>query len=652
MIKIPVLELPEITGGDIQAEFLRYHSLGENHRYQMSEDEQFYLGNQLTDAQAQYLRRLGQSEQPNNKIKPAAEQVLANVISSSPLWATAPTGITDNKMALIVNKQMEQIWRKSKGDSNFRRNGKDFLVKGLTYGYAYPDWNADGGLGGIRLMRLNPLNVFTDASTTEPDFSNAVSIIYSDIETKKSLTATYPQYKKLIEDASNNDAISTNTMNTLDSRDEIVTKGDIEDWEEDRLRKYFRFAPVSVAYVKVTMLDTGFWKIYDDKQYKIVENDKDYRKAVKNKEIEERIVYKRHYRQTFFLGDKLAEDGVIPISICPIQPACNEFTDNPYPSGDVRAAKAPQRKLNRTEALLLAHATSTAGTRFGYEEGAMEDDQLFKMNLPGRVGIRFNPGGLSGKRVHEFGVSPVNSELYNEKAKYTNDIQEIFAAYQLQQGDPAGAPGTVGEAALLDEAAARKQNWKMLPLYDMLTNLGNVALQWMPYVYDQQRILRLTMPDGSEKTVILNQFVTDNTDTVRKIYDMQSLEIDLKVVVGSARAKTPLASLKKDLVLKEAGVYDNTQVILNLEEPVDKENLLQRMSENIQLKNVVKQQEEQIKQLSGNLERRTQEVFHSKMDAKVANESKKITAAIESMKADIEVVKKTTVNSLTEHQPN
>ena len=177
----------------------------------------------------------------------------------------------------------------------------------------------------------------------------------------------------------------------------------------------------------------------------------------------------------------------------------------------------------------------------------------------------------------------------------------------------------------------------------MLTNLGNVALQWMPYVYDQQRILRLTQPDGSEENVILNQFVTDNTDTVRKIYDMQSLEVDLKVVVGSARAKTPLASLKKDLILKEAGIFDNTEVILRLEEPVDKENLLQRMSENIQLKNVVKQQEEQIKQLSGNLERRTQEIFHAKMDTRVANESKKITAAIESMKADIEVVKKTTV---------
>ncbi|KKN76994.1 hypothetical protein LCGC14_0364860 [marine sediment metagenome] len=644
MIKIPTLELVDITGDNVQEEFLRFHSIGEMHRYQMAEDEQFYLGNQLTEAQVRYLKRLGQSDQPNNKIKPAAEQVLANVASSSPEWETTPTGQTDNEMSFVVNQQMKEIWRKSSGDVHFRREAKDFIVKGLTYGYIYPDWNADGGLGGLRLMRLNPLCVYVDPSTTEPDFSNATSIIYSDIETKDSLKAQYPQYADLIEKAENSTGVTDNTLATMYSRDNITVKGDIEDWEPDKLRKYFRFSPVSVPYVKVTMLDTGFWKIYDDKQYEVVENNKEYRKAVKNEEIQERIIYKTHYRQMLFFGNQNAEDGVLPVSICPIQPACNEFTDSPYPSGDVRTAKAPQRKLNRTEALLIAHATSTAGTRFGYEEGAMEKDQLSKLNLPGRVPIRFNPGGLSGKRVHEFGVSPVNTELYHEKGRYTEDIQEIFAAYKLQQGNPAGAPGTVGEAALLDEAAARKQNFKMLPLYDMLTNLGKVAVEWMPYVYDEQRTLRLVNPDGSEKNVILNQFVTDKTDVVKKIYDMQSLQVDIKVKVGSARAKTPLASLKKDLILKDAGVYDNTQVILNLEEPVDKESLLSRMSENIQLKNLAKQQEEQIKQLTGNLERRTQELFHTKMDAKVSNESKKIIAAVESLKTELEVARRT-VNS-------
>ena len=271
----------------------------------------------------------------------------------------------------------------------------------------------------------------------------------------------------------------------------------------------------------------------------------------------------------------------------------------------------------------------------------MEKDQLFKLNLPGRVAIRFNPGGLSGKRVHEFGVSPVNTELYHEKARYTDDIQEIFAAYRNSQGDPSGAVGTVGEAVILEEAAARKQNWKTLPLYDMLTNLGKVAVQWMPFVYDQQRVLRLVNPDGSEENIILNQFATDNTDTVSKLYDMEAMSVDLKVVVGSARAKTPMANLKKDLALRSAGVYDNTQVILNLQEPLDKNALLERMSENIQLQKVVKQQEEALKQLSGDLEQRTTELFHSKMDATVANESKKITKAVESLKGDIEVMRKT-----------
>ena len=636
VIKIPALVLPTITGADIQSEFLHYYTLGANYRYQMQEDEQFYLGNQFSAAQVNYLRRLGQSEQPNNKIKPAMEQVLANTAASSPLWETIPTGMTDNKMSYVVNRQMEEIWSDSDGDKQFRKNAKDFGIKGKAVLYGFPSWNADGGLGAFRLMRLNPNNVFNDPSCSLSDNSNGISVIYSDIETKKSLVAQHPQWEAKIKKANNMDAIENETM-TLESQDEIGEG--VIDWKEERLRKYFRFARVSVAYAKVTFLDTGYWRIYDDENYKKVAEGKKYKEALRLKQIQEKVVWKTHYRQTLFMGDQEMEDGVLPVSVCPIQEAWNEDTDNPYPSGDVRQAKAPQRKLNRTEALIIAHATATAGIKYGFEEGAIEQDQLIKLNLPGGIPIRFNPGGLSAKKFHQFGVTPVNSELYNEKAKYTNDIQEIFAAYKFLQGDASGSPGTVGEAAILDEAAARKQNWKMLPLYDMLTNIGRLALQWMPYIYDEQRILRLVNPDGKEENVILNSYV-NNDGVVKKIYDMRSMQVDIRVIVGSARAKDPLSKLRVSKTLLELGLSTQRQEILHLDVPRDKEAILKEIDEVTRLKQTLQQAGEHIKKLTGNLERRENENYHLKMDAKVSNESKKVVKAVSELEAVIDGKKK------------
>lgn len=645
MIKIPTLILPTITGSDIQEEFLHYYTLSANYRYQMQEDEQFYLGNQYSRTQVAYLRRLGQSEQPNNKIKPAVEQVLANTAASSPLWETVPTGMTDNKMSYVVNRQMEEIWSDSDADMHLRKNAKDFTVKGKAAMYGFPSWNADGGLGAFRMIRLNPNNVFNDPHCSLADNSNGISVIYSDIETKKSLIAQHPQWEAGIKKANNMDAIENETM-TLESQDDIGGGDDGNDQKEEKLRKYFRFARVSVAYAKVTFLDTGHWEIFDDKVYKEFVKGEKYKEAFRLNQIQEKVVYKTHYRQTVFFGDQEMEDGVLPVSICPIQEAWNTDTDNPRPSGDVRQAKAPQRKLNRTEALIIAHATATAGIKYGFEEGAIEQDQLIKLNLPGGVPIRFNPGGLSGKKFHQFGVTPVNTELYHEKERYTNDIQEIFAAYSFLQGDASGAPGTVGEATILDEAAARKQNWKMLPIYDMLTNIGRLAVQWMPYIYDEQRILRLVEPDGSERNVLLNSFVEDrdNPGTVKKIYDMRSMQVDIRVIVGSMRAKDPIAKLRISEILLKMGLSTQRQEILHLDIPRDKEAILQELDQVTKLQQALQQSQEQIKDLSGNLERRENENYHLRMDAKVSNESKKVVKAVAELKTLIDFEKKEIVD--------
>ena len=200
-INIKKLDLPKIDHTEVWHDYKLFQSSGEEWRYQMAEDEDFYLGNQLTESQKEYLESVGQPPEANNKIRPAVETVLANIAAASPEWDVRPIGKTDNDMAFVCNQMLDWIWRESQGDVQFRKACKDFIVKGLAYFYVFPDWNVDGGLGGVRVRRLSPESVFVDPNAMLSDFSDASSMIFSDLHTKKALKAVFPQYEKEIEEA-------------------------------------------------------------------------------------------------------------------------------------------------------------------------------------------------------------------------------------------------------------------------------------------------------------------------------------------------------------------------------------------------------------------------------------------------------------------
>jgi len=83
-ISLKRMEMPDVGYTEVRNEYTLYKSSGEEWRYQMSEDEDFYLGNQLTDSQKEYLESVGQPPEANNKIRPAVETVLANIAAASP----------------------------------------------------------------------------------------------------------------------------------------------------------------------------------------------------------------------------------------------------------------------------------------------------------------------------------------------------------------------------------------------------------------------------------------------------------------------------------------------------------------------------------------------------------------------------------------
>ena len=632
-ISLKKLEIPEIGYTEVRNEYTLYKSSGEEWRYQMSEDEDFYLGNQLTDAQKEYLESVGQPPEANNKIRPAVETVLANIAAASPEWDVRPIGKTDNDLAFVCNQMLDWVWRESDGDIQFRKACKDYIIKGLAYFYVFPDWNADGGLGGVRFRRISPESVFVDPNTMLPDFSDASSMLFSDLHTKESLKASFPQYAKKIEEAREDHEVNEQSSGRY-MRDQVGTRDDVSKDHQSMVRKYVRFSKVNIPMALITDMNTGSSRRFDKETYKGLLSDPRYGALINDGTITEELIYDQKIREVAFFGDELIYDETLPISLYPIVPACNEHTSTPYPSGDVRHAKTPQRMLNRTEALLISHTSATTNFKLLYEDGALDPGEVNKWHIPNAL-IRVNPGALKEQKIKEFAPPSVSSQLYSEKQRYELDIEQVFGAYKYLQGSSSDAPGSVGEAQIVDEAVARKQNWKILPIYDMITKCSRVVQEWMPHVYTQQRILRVVNPDGDAKELMINEpVIDDKTGAVMKMYDMKSAKVDVKVVIGSTRAKSPAADLQRDLALLNAGIYDRTQVIMNMQGDLDKSSLIARHSEIQQLRGALEQMEGQLKQLQGDMQTREREIFHANMRAEIAEATKSTSQAVSNIKAN------------------
>ena len=626
MIKFTKLSLEEIDARYVRDELVLYDTSSSDFRYQKAEDEEFYLGEQLTEAQKDYLHSVGQPAESNNKIRPAVEQVLSNIASSSPEWDIHPIGKMDGALASLFNELVDNVWFSSDGDIQFRKVCKDYIVKGLGYFYVYPDWNSDAGLGGVRFKRFAPECVYVDPNSTLPDFSDATSIIYSDLHTKESLKVSFPEAADEIDNAMEDQDTNFESSGKY-SRDDIMSRADISDDHQPKIRKYIRFTKVAVPYVLITETTTGYNQSYNEEKYKAFTKDKNYKKLLKEGAITEKLTYRTHVRETCVIGDFVYYDDILPISNYPIIPATNEHIGTPFPAGDVRHAKSPQRMLNRTEALLIAHTNATTNFKLVVEDGAIEPEELDKWNIPNAV-ITANPGALREQKIKEFAPPAVSSSLYNEKQRYELDIEQVFGAYKYLQGYGPDAPGTVGEAQIIDEAVARKQNWKILPIYDMLTAAGKIVVEWIPHVYNQQRILRIATEYGQKTEITANMPQVDaKTGDIVRMFDLVGHTVDIRVVVGSTRAKSPQADLQKDLALLNVGIYDKTQVILNMKTDVDKEALINRHSEISELRSQLQSLAEQNKKLQGDLQTRERELFHSNMRAEISEATKPVAKA-------------------------
>lgn len=291
---------------------------------------------------------------------------------------------------------------------------------------------------------------------------------------------------------------------------------------------------------------------------------------------------------------------VLPISSIPLLTLCNHHNNNPYPMSDVRFVRPIQEYINKIRSLIIAHAANSTNTKLLIPRGAVDKKQLVE------------EWGRAGTGVIEFdaelgmpivaGPIPLPNELYKNEIDARNDIREILGVYPLQQGDSSDAPPTYRGIVSLDEFGQRRIKSKQADIEAALTEFAKVLVEMIQNYYDSPRVFRLLDPSGIIRETKIN-IPYDGVDQSMKyrLNDVTVGRYDVVVVSGSMLPSNRWAQLEYYMEMYKMGLIDRLEA-LKKTEVVDIEGVESRMNELQQAHQYIKQLEDELAQIKGDLQ--------------------------------------------------
>ena len=310
------------------------------------------------------------------------------------------------------------------------------------------------------------------------------------------------------------------------------------------------------------------------------------------------------------VGGKMLYRRILPISEYPIVPMANIHNRNPYPESDVRLYRPLQEYINKIRSLIIAHASTSTNTKLLLPRGSVNKKQLeMEWGRAGTAVIEFD--AELGQPIVA-GPVPLPNELYKNESEAKHDLEYGFGIYEIMQGGSDGAPSTYRGTVAIDEYGQRRMKSRQDDLESMLNELAKRAIPLIQQLYTQEKIIRMLEPSGTQKEYTVNQELYDNYGRlIEKVNDITVGTYDIKVVSGSTLPSNRFAQFDYYMELYKAGLIDQIE-LLKKTEVVDVEGVLKRHGQMTQLQQQVEAQQEEIKELKGDLQTADREAQHAR----------------------------------------
>lgn len=551
--------------------------------------------------------------------------------SRSPKFSVIGREDSDSRIAVVWRTILEYIWDISEGDTQFKQVVHDYTTCGVGYFYAYIDPEDDYGRGEVKFTYIDPFRVYVDPASRNRYFDDASGMVLSTILTEDQLVNLYPQVEEHLGDIEAHSQEDDYPSSTRRNSSNSFTPDSVYNRNLHSLDKYRileRFTKVKVPFYRMFNKEDGQEAILNEEQYaQFIEQNKLLLEAGLIEAIQ---VGQTRIKVSATVGDVLLYESILNTDIYPIVPVPNIWTGTPFPKSDISKVKDSQRLLNKLFSLTLSHAQSSAGLKLLVPEGSIDDMAQLEQDWakPNAV-IPYNP---------EFGAphfpapQSLSGEFYNMIGRIEHYIDLSFGIPELLQGFKDGAPETVRGTAMLSEMGESRGKAKLRDIEGSLNRIGKCLYNLAKGHYSYQKTFRIVQPNNDMTEFTVNTMYDDRAQEVEAISnDITIGNYDVRMISGSTLPSNRVAEYNMYLEAYKLNLVDDVEV-LKKTEIFDKEGVLKRKGQMAQLQNHIKQLEEQLKKVSGDLQTSERELVHSNKRVETQKFKTKLDAVVSGAK--------------------
>ena len=594
---------------------------------QAREDIDFYLGNHFSEAENNELEARNQSNVPLDRLYSAIEQFKAIITSKPPKFSAVGREDSDNNLANVWKTLLEYIWDISDGNEVFKQVVHDYAVTGLGYFYAYIDMEDDYGRGEVKFTYVDPFRVVIDPNARNKWFDDANGMMLSTILTKLQLLDLYPQLKEEVEKGKMliDEVEGYNEGETFPSNMNKRTVGSftpdyIKDLDHGEGSQKYQlieyFSKIKVPYYRIMNMETQEERIVDKATMSSFITEPDVMKAVEKGMIDVLEVQQTRIKLTCTLGQIVLYERILDTDKYPIVPVPNIWTNTPYPMSDVRKNKDFQRYLNKVMSLITSHAQASSGLKLLVPQGSVDDiEELEKDWANPNATIEYDP---SMGEPHFPSPQPLSNSVMQLPQMIAQYIDLNMGIFEMMQGNTEVAPRTSSATMMMEDFGQRRSKSKLRDIEGSLKRLGMVIYNLAKSHYNFQKSFRIVQPNNDLTEFTINQrMYDDKTKELQTIQnDVTVGHFDIRIIGNSTMPSNKWGEWNIYMEAYQAGLIDRNEA-LKKTEIFDKEGVLGRMDTIKQLQQQLQMAQEQIKNLSGDLQTASRESVASRKRTEV-----------------------------------
>ena len=283
---------------------------------------------------------------------------------------------------------------------------------------------------------------------------------------------------------------------------------------------------------------------------------------------------------------------------------------------DVRNNKDFQRYLTKVMSLITSHAQASSGLKLLVPQGSVDDiEELEKDWANPNATIEYDP---SMGEPHFPSPQPLSNSVMQLPQMISQYIDLNMGIFEMMQGNTEVAPRTSSATMMMEDFGQRRSKSKLRDIEGSLKRLGMVIYNLAKSHYNFQKSFRITQPNNDLTEFTINQrMYDDKTKELQTIHnDVTVGQFDIRIIGNSTMPSNKWGEWNIYMEAYQAGLIDRNEA-LKKTEIFDKEGVLGRMDTINKLQQQLQMAQEQIKNLSGDLQTANRESIASRKRTEV-----------------------------------